>query len=83
MSEGYHIEDEVHQRSYDTQLMKRLLGYVRPYKWLLVTATILGLGESTFKMDPSEESSREACDFGPCCPVALRCLLNSGFIIIP
>ena len=41
MSEGYHIEDDVKARPYDSQLMRRLLGYVRPYRGLMVTAAIL------------------------------------------
>ena len=41
MSEGYHIEDELQKRSYDSHLMRRLLIYVRPYRKLMVAATIL------------------------------------------
>lgn len=41
MTEGYHFEDEVQQRSYDAGLMRRLLGYVRPYRKLFVTAILL------------------------------------------
>ncbi len=42
MSDGYHIEDEVQQRAYDGQLMRRLLGYVRPYRrWMLLAALLL------------------------------------------
>jgi len=41
VSEGYHIEDELQKRSYDSHLMRRLLHYVRPYRKLMVAATIL------------------------------------------
>jgi ATP-binding cassette subfamily B protein len=41
MSDGYHIEDEIQRRSYDSHLMRRLLGYVRPYRDLMVLATVL------------------------------------------
>ena len=41
MSESYHIEDELQKRSYDSHLMRRLLVYVRPYRALMVAATIL------------------------------------------
>lgn len=48
MSESFHITDEIHQRSFDAKLMRRLLAYVRPYRrWmfaavgLLVTVSII------------------------------------------
>lgn len=41
MSGAYHFEDEVQQRSYDRDLMRRLLGYVRPYRGSVVMATVL------------------------------------------
>jgi ATP-binding cassette subfamily B protein len=41
MSESYHIEDEVQKRSYDSQLMKRLLIYIQPYKFAMIFATLL------------------------------------------
>ena len=41
MSDGYHIEDEVLRRSYDARIMRRLLGYVRPYRRWIGTATVL------------------------------------------
>ncbi len=41
MTGEYHFEDEVHERSYSTALMKRLLGYVKPYKGLLAVAVVL------------------------------------------
>jgi len=39
--EAYHVEDEVQQRAYDVQLMRRLLAYVRPYRTFLVAAILL------------------------------------------
>lgn len=41
MSDGYHIGDEVQQRAYDGRLMRRLLGYVRPYRASMVAAAVL------------------------------------------
>ncbi|MCX5757290.1 MAG: hypothetical protein NTU83_02030, partial [Candidatus Hydrogenedentes bacterium] len=41
MSEGYHIGDELETRPYDAGLMRRLLGYARPYRRLLILATVL------------------------------------------
>lgn len=42
MSESYHIEDEVHQRAYDSGLMRRLMGYVNPFKrWIAVAIVML------------------------------------------
>lgn len=41
MSEGYHIEDEVQQRSYDHHLMRRLLGYLREYRTIMLVAVVL------------------------------------------
>lgn len=41
MSEGYHMEDELQKRAYDAHLMRRLLGYVRPYRGWIVLATAL------------------------------------------
>ncbi len=41
MSEGYHIGDELETRPYDAGLMRRLLGYARPYRRVLILATVL------------------------------------------
>jgi len=41
VSEGYHIGDELETRPYDAGLMRRLLGYARPYRRLLILATML------------------------------------------
>ncbi|HEO71509.1 MAG TPA: hypothetical protein ENN80_09605, partial [Candidatus Hydrogenedentes bacterium] len=41
MTNEYHIEDEVHDRPVDLRILHRLLGYVRPYRLLLVAATLL------------------------------------------
>ena len=42
MSTSYHIEDEVHQRAYDSRLMRRLLGFLRPYvRWLFGAVLLL------------------------------------------
>ncbi len=44
VSDGYHIEDEIQAKAYDSRLMRRLLGYVRPFKFLLTMATVLLVG---------------------------------------
>ncbi|HIJ64367.1 MAG TPA: ABC transporter ATP-binding protein, partial [Candidatus Hydrogenedentes bacterium] len=41
MTQDFHFEDEVHQRAYDSRLMKRLLAYVRPHAKLMAFATVL------------------------------------------
>jgi len=41
MSEGYHMEDELQKRAYDSHIMRRLLGYVRPYRGWIILATFL------------------------------------------
>lgn len=41
MSDGYHLDDELQRRAYDGQLMRRLLGYVKPYRGLVVVAVLL------------------------------------------
>ncbi len=41
MSEGYHMEDELQQSAYDAHIMRRLLGYVRPYRGWIIMATVL------------------------------------------
>ncbi|MFO7976813.1 MAG: ABC transporter ATP-binding protein [Candidatus Hydrogenedentota bacterium] len=46
MSEGYHIDDELQQRSYDRHLMRRLLGYLREYRVAMVSAVLLLLTAS-------------------------------------
>ena len=41
MSTAQHHEDEALGKAYDSRLMRRLLKYVRPYKWIVVAATAL------------------------------------------
>jgi len=41
VSDGYHMEDELQQRSYDARLMRRLLAYVRPYRRYMILAAVL------------------------------------------
>ena len=41
MSGNYYIDDEVHQKAYDSRLMKRLLVFVHPYRRLMGLATLL------------------------------------------
>lgn len=40
-SSSYHVQDDVQQRAYDAQLMKRLIQYVRPYWRLMAFAGFL------------------------------------------
>ena len=46
MSDGYHIEDEVQERAYDSERMRRLMTYVRAYKGWLALAVVLLLAAS-------------------------------------
>jgi len=48
VSTEYHIEDEIQQRPYDARLMARLLAYVRPYRTLMIVATVLLLLTALF-----------------------------------
>lgn len=41
MSSGYHYEDEAQQRAYDARLMRRLMGYVKPYRGWFAAAVLL------------------------------------------
>ncbi len=43
MANDYHSEDEVLGKAYDSRLMKRLLGYVKPYKNYVIFAILLNL----------------------------------------
>lgn len=38
---GYHEEDDVIGKAYDSRLVKRLMPYLRPYGWLIATAFVL------------------------------------------
>ncbi len=41
MNDGYHMDDELQERAYDAQLMRRLLAYTRPYRRRLYLAASL------------------------------------------
>jgi len=42
VSGAYHVEDEAQQRAYDGRLMRRLMGYVKPYsRWFAVAVVLL------------------------------------------
>ncbi|HEX2867705.1 MAG TPA: ABC transporter ATP-binding protein [Ignavibacteriales bacterium] len=43
MAQDYKADDEVLGKAYDSKLMKRLLGYVKPYKKYMVFAIILNI----------------------------------------
>jgi len=43
MSQDYKSEDEVLGKAYDSKLMKRLLGYVKPYRNYVILAIILNI----------------------------------------
>lgn len=43
MSQDYKAEDEILGKAYDSRLMKRLLGYVKPYKKYVAIAIILNI----------------------------------------
>jgi ATP-binding cassette subfamily B multidrug efflux pump len=40
MSDAHH-EEEILGKAYDARLMRRLMGYVRPYRWMAATALLL------------------------------------------
>jgi len=43
MPNDYHSEEEVLGKAYDSRLMKRLLGYVKPYKYYVIFAILLNI----------------------------------------
>ena len=43
MANDYHSEEEVLGKAYDSRLMKRLLGYVKPYKHYVIFAILLNV----------------------------------------
>ncbi len=43
MANDYKSEDEVLGKAYDSKLMKRLLGYIKPYKKYVISAIILNI----------------------------------------
>ena len=43
MANDYHSEEEVLGKAYDSRLMKRLLGYIRPYKYYVIFAILLNV----------------------------------------
>jgi len=43
MAQDYHSEDEVLGKAYDSRLMKRLLGYIKPYRKYVIFAIILNI----------------------------------------
>ena len=47
---GVQHEEEVLGKAYDGRLMRRLLGYVRPYVWLVVAALAALVGEAALQL---------------------------------
>ncbi|HEX3552614.1 MAG TPA: ABC transporter ATP-binding protein [Thermoanaerobaculia bacterium] len=45
-----HHDEEVLGKAYDARLMRRLLGYIRPYKGMTATALVLILASSLFQL---------------------------------
>jgi ATP-binding cassette subfamily B multidrug efflux pump len=43
MAQDYHSEDEALGKAYDSRLMKRLLGYIKPYRKYVIFAIILNI----------------------------------------
>jgi len=43
MPNDYHSEEEVLGKAYDSRLMKRLLGYIKPYKYYVIFAILLNI----------------------------------------
>jgi hypothetical protein len=42
-SNDYRSEEEILGKAYDAKLMKRLLGYVKPYKMYVIYAILLNI----------------------------------------
>src|SRR5690242_13564892 len=43
-------EEDALSRTYDARLMRRLLVYIRPYKWLVIGALIFLMGEGALQL---------------------------------
>lgn len=43
MAQDYHSEDEALGKAYDSRLMKRLLGYIKPYRKYVIFAIVLNI----------------------------------------
>lgn len=43
MANDYHSEEEILGKAYDSRLMKRLLGYIKPYKYYVLFAILLNV----------------------------------------
>ena len=48
MSQNFH-EEEVLGKAYDSRLMKRLLSYLKPYRWLVIVSVIVLIISSLVK----------------------------------
>lgn len=48
-SESFHVEEAL-GKAYDSRLMKRLLAYIRPYRWLVLLAVICMLAGSALQV---------------------------------
>ena len=51
-SVGFFQEDEILGKAYDARLMRRLLGYLRPYRGLVIVALVILLGLSVADVAP-------------------------------
>jgi ATP-binding cassette, subfamily B, multidrug efflux pump len=49
-TDAAHHEEEVLGKAYDARLMRRLLGYVRPYGWMTAVSLVLILLSSAFQL---------------------------------
>ena len=45
---GFH-EEEILGKAYDARLMKRLMGYIKPYRWYVALAVVLLLLSAGFQ----------------------------------
>src|SRR5690606_38320460 len=43
MAQDYHSEEEVLGKAYDARLMRRLLGYIKPYKKYVILAIVMNI----------------------------------------
>ena len=53
---GSFDEDEILGKAYDARLMRRLLGYLRPYRGLVIVALVIILGISVTEAAPPSSS---------------------------
>ena len=81
---GYH-EEEALGKAYDARLMRRLLTYMRPYRWWVVLAVVLLLITSTVQVSLAFITQKAIDNYigkGNAPGLALICLVYLGVVLV-